>query len=273
MSIGPVVAYRFDRFILNIERGCLQSAGADLELRPKAFVLLLYLVRHAGKLASKDELVSIVWPDVCVSDDSLAQCVREVRHLLGDETQRFIRTVPRRGYIFVAEVSPIGPDDLASMTGAVASAGTRLGRHWLRFAAAGLIIPVLAFGAWAAVGGRSEGPEAGLLLVSGETVIGQRISYPEGEAEVTAAIVVLEPGQESRWHSHQAPLFAYVLEGEFTIDYGSEGVRIFRAGEGLLEATELVHSASNHGSSTARALVVHMGAEGLAPVIEHASGH
>ena len=107
MDAGPVTAYRFDQFVLNLERGCLQRTGVDLGLRPKAFDVLRYLVEHAGKLASKNDLLDSVWPSVIVSDDSLAQCVREIRALIGDDDQRFIRTVPRRGYLFVADVTPI----------------------------------------------------------------------------------------------------------------------------------------------------------------------
>src|SRR5688572_12713165 len=107
MDAGPVTGYRFDQFVLNLQRGCLQKAGIDLGLRPKSFEVLRYLVEHAGKLASKNDLIDAVWPNVIVSDDSLSQCVRDIRALIGDDHQRFIRTMPRRGYIFVANVSPI----------------------------------------------------------------------------------------------------------------------------------------------------------------------
>lgn len=103
--------YRFGEVVLNLDRGCLQKGGADLALRPKAFEVLRYLVEHAGRLASKDELVQAVWPNVIVSDDSLAQCVRDIRKVLNDEGERFIRTVPRRGYMFVAETVPITGSD------------------------------------------------------------------------------------------------------------------------------------------------------------------
>jgi TolB-like protein/DNA-binding winged helix-turn-helix (wHTH) protein/Flp pilus assembly protein TadD len=106
MDAGPVTGYRFDQFLLNLERGCLQKAGVDLGLRPKAFEVLRYLVLRAGKLAAKNDIIDSVWPNVAASDDSLTQCVREIRARLGDDEQRFIKTVPRRGYIFVAEVAP-----------------------------------------------------------------------------------------------------------------------------------------------------------------------
>src|SRR5207248_1129688 len=65
-------------------------------------------------LIPKDELVNAVWPNVIVSDDSLAQCVSELRHALKDPDRRIIKTVPRRGYLFAASVS-IPPDGIATL--------------------------------------------------------------------------------------------------------------------------------------------------------------
>src|SRR5262249_36018813 len=58
-----------------------------------------------GRLVSKEELIQAIWPGVSVTDDSLVQCIRDVRRALGDNLQRFIRTVQRRGYVFAASVS------------------------------------------------------------------------------------------------------------------------------------------------------------------------
>jgi TolB-like protein/DNA-binding winged helix-turn-helix (wHTH) protein len=95
---------RFDRFTLDRARGCLQADGVDVELRPKSFEVLRQLVENAGRLVSKDELARVVWPNVVVTDDSLVQCISDVRKVLCDDGQRFIKTVPRRGYVFVADV-------------------------------------------------------------------------------------------------------------------------------------------------------------------------
>lgn len=102
MTTGRI--YRFDRFLFNLDRGCLQDGQADLELRPKSFEVLRELVENAGRLLSKDHLIQVVWPNVIVSDDSLAHCIRDIRKVLDDGDERFIKTVPRRGYMFVAEV-------------------------------------------------------------------------------------------------------------------------------------------------------------------------
>src|SRR5262249_50319392 len=92
-------------FTLDLTRGCLLGSAGEIELRPKSFELLRYLVENAGRLIPKDELVNAVWPNVIVSDDSLAQCVSELRQALRDPARGIIKTVPRRGYLFAAPVS------------------------------------------------------------------------------------------------------------------------------------------------------------------------
>ena len=107
MSFVSNSGYRFGPFVLNLERMCLQQGGTDLELRPKAFDVLRHLVQQAGRVVTKDELVAAVWPNVIVNDDALAQCVRDIRKALKDDDERYVRTVPRRGYMFVAAVEPL----------------------------------------------------------------------------------------------------------------------------------------------------------------------
>ncbi len=92
----------FDRYVLDLQRGCLLLADEEIALRPKTFEFLHYLVGNPGRLVSKDELLKSVWPTVLVTEDSLVQCVTELRRALHDPEQRLIRTVPRRGYRFEA---------------------------------------------------------------------------------------------------------------------------------------------------------------------------
>ena len=92
----------FDRFELDLMRGCARIAGCDVELRPKAFHLLCHLAENAGRLVSKQELHDAVWGNVAVSDDALVQCIRELRLKLGDADRTLIQTVPRRGYLLDA---------------------------------------------------------------------------------------------------------------------------------------------------------------------------
>jgi len=132
-------SYCFEAYTLDLRRGCLRKVDREIDLRPKSFEVLRHLVENAGRLVSKDELVKIVWPNVIVTDESLTQCVSEVRRALGDAEQRLIKTVPRRGYLFAASVSsyPAGRavfnaptvDDSAQAKGEVDLITQNLGRQ------------------------------------------------------------------------------------------------------------------------------------------------
>jgi eukaryotic-like serine/threonine-protein kinase len=100
--------HSFGEFTLDLTRGCLRRGVQEIKLRPKPFEALKYLVENPGRLVSKAELIETIWPDTAVTDDSLVQCLMEVRRALGDEAQQIIKTVPRRGYIFDREVSENG---------------------------------------------------------------------------------------------------------------------------------------------------------------------
>ena len=105
--MDPVVqrVLRFDRFALDLTRGCLRTGDQDINLPPKAFEVLRHLAQHAGRLVPKEELLEAAWPNVVVSDGSLVQCIRELRQKLGDDKHRLIKTVSRRGYRLDAAIS------------------------------------------------------------------------------------------------------------------------------------------------------------------------
>jgi TolB-like protein/DNA-binding winged helix-turn-helix (wHTH) protein/Tfp pilus assembly protein PilF len=100
----------FDGFTLDLTRGCLLRGTQEIKLQPKPFGALAYLINNPGRLIEKAELIQVLWPDTAVTDDSLVQCIGDVRRALGDEAQQIIRTVTRRGYIFDRPVttSPTG---------------------------------------------------------------------------------------------------------------------------------------------------------------------
>jgi len=99
--------YEFGGFRLDAAKGCVLKGADEIKLRPKLYKALLYLLENAGRLVTKQELITAIWPDTFVTDDSLVQCVLELRRALGDREQKLIRTVPRRGYIFTASVVQI----------------------------------------------------------------------------------------------------------------------------------------------------------------------
>ena len=96
--------YEFGEFTLDVARGCVLKAGEEIKLRPKVYETLKYFVEHPGRLIGKQELMKAVWPDAFVTDDSLVQCTLELRRALDDRAQKILKTVPRRGYLFTAEV-------------------------------------------------------------------------------------------------------------------------------------------------------------------------
>jgi TolB-like protein/cytochrome c-type biogenesis protein CcmH/NrfG len=98
-------AIRFDRFALDVSRGSLASEVGEIWLRPKSFAVLRYLVENAGRLIAKDEIFTALWPNAIVTDDSLVQCISEIRQVLHDDGQRLIKTLPRRGYLFDAAIT------------------------------------------------------------------------------------------------------------------------------------------------------------------------
>src|SRR5262245_52574562 len=101
----------FDRFAMDLAAACLRAGDTEIELRPKSFAVLRYLVQNPGRLVTKQELLDAVWPDVTVSDEAIAQCIWELRQKLGDRDHRLIKTVARRGYLLGASVSagPLQP--------------------------------------------------------------------------------------------------------------------------------------------------------------------
>jgi DNA-binding winged helix-turn-helix (wHTH) protein len=111
--------FKFEGFTLDLKRGCLRGAGGEIELRPKSFEVLRYLVEDAGRLVPRDELIKAVWPNLVVTDESLTRCVSDVRLALGDRSQQIIRTVPRRGYLLAvptleAEADATSSDPVAA---------------------------------------------------------------------------------------------------------------------------------------------------------------
>jgi pimeloyl-ACP methyl ester carboxylesterase/DNA-binding winged helix-turn-helix (wHTH) protein len=99
---GPKLL-RFGEFALDLQRCVLRRGDAPIELRPKAFDVLRYLIENRDRVIGKDELIHAVWLGQAVTDDALVQCVRSVRQALSDKDHRIIRTIPRRGYLFSME--------------------------------------------------------------------------------------------------------------------------------------------------------------------------
>jgi adenylate cyclase len=107
-TASVTAAYRFEGFVLDLARGTLLArSGAEIPLRRKTFQLLRLLVENAGQLLDRDTIYQEIWPGLAVSDDSISQCIHEIRRGLGDNSHRIVRTVPGRGYRIVAGITRV----------------------------------------------------------------------------------------------------------------------------------------------------------------------
>lgn len=104
--------YEFGSFRLNAAERLLQRDGTAISLTPKAFDLLLVLIAQPGHLLTKEVLIQAIWPDAIVEETNLAWNISHLRKALGDgeNGERYIETVPRRGYRFISSVRAVSPE-------------------------------------------------------------------------------------------------------------------------------------------------------------------
>src|SRR6266550_3217886 len=123
MSNNPQTAYEFGQFTLFPAEKQLLCEGKAVALAPKVFDTLVLLVENQGRLIQKEELLQALWPDSFVEEVALAHNISQLRKALKDTTEqpRFIETVPKRGYRFIAAVRHGGT--LAAQVAAPAPGG------------------------------------------------------------------------------------------------------------------------------------------------------
>src|SRR4029453_19292581 len=149
----------FLSFRLDEVNQCLWKGQRRIALMPKPFAVLSYLVNHAGRLVTHDELLNAIWPDTYVQPEVLRRYVLEIRRVLGDSADhpRFVETVTKRGYRFVARVDDV-ISDLRYQD--IANAASIVGRQ--------SALSTLEFHLSKAVRGQRQ-----LVFVSGEPGIGK----------------------------------------------------------------------------------------------------
>lgn len=110
--------YEFGPFRLDPERYLLLRDGNTIQLSPKAFEILLFLVTHRGEVLKKDVIIEAIWPDTFVEESNLAQNIFLLRKALGEEKNehRYIVTLPGVGYRFVAAVNEVASIEAAATT-------------------------------------------------------------------------------------------------------------------------------------------------------------
>src|SRR5688500_1175444 len=113
--------FQFGDITVDIREFRVRRGDDPLILTPRAFDVLVVLLKNAGRVVEKQEIFDSVWKDTFVTDNALVKIVKELRNALGDsaETPHLIETVPKRGYRFIAEVTqnsvetdPRSPEDV-----------------------------------------------------------------------------------------------------------------------------------------------------------------
>ena len=126
--IDPPETIRFGDFELEVPARRLRRSGEEVLLQPKIFDTLVFLVQHADRVVSKDELMSEIWAGTAVTDNAIARVISALRKALDDKEKpaQFIRAVPRVGYQFIA---PILRHDAIENDRALAVLLAGVGRH------------------------------------------------------------------------------------------------------------------------------------------------
>jgi DNA-binding winged helix-turn-helix (wHTH) protein/Flp pilus assembly protein TadD len=98
--------YFFDDVVVDRDNFCLRKLDQERTLTPRAFDVLVYLIEHRGRVVEKQELFEQIWKESFVTDYALARAIKEIRQALGDDAgaPRYIETVHKRGYRFIAEL-------------------------------------------------------------------------------------------------------------------------------------------------------------------------
>lgn len=177
-------SFRFDRFRLDPADRRLTRDGAPVELNARYLDALALLVREQGKLVSKERFLEEVWRGVPVTDEALTQCVRTLRRQLGDDTAspRFIETVPKHGYRFIAPVEPAGdePEPTTPPVLTPAPQAAAVSGRWPR---------MLRLGSAGTVGGGVAGASVGLFY--GFAAAAQQAGAGMGAVSVLLVLVCL----------------------------------------------------------------------------------
>lgn len=164
---GPA-PFRFGDFELDLPRRELRRNGTPVELQPRVFSLLAYLVEQRDRAVSKDELQDQVWTGLVVTEASLTRAVMKLRQAVGDDagTQSVIKTVHGHGYRFVADIKGGGPAPLAVTTPDVRRQPARV---WIPLTIGGLLVGAVAMGILSLIPRDVSGTRVAVLPVTDST--------------------------------------------------------------------------------------------------------
>ena len=208
----------FPPFRLDTVNECLWRNRDDAEerirLTPKAFAVLRFLVEHAGRLVTEEELLAHVWPKVYVQPEAIKSQIHEIRKILGDDPKnpRFIETSARRGYQFIAPVA-----DATAPRAAVELPASRLVGRGTQLEALKSCLE------------RTQANRRQIVFITGETGIGKTTLADEcmRRTAVEFSDVRIARGQCLEGHGSKEPYYP-VLEAIGQLCRGSDGAKLVR---------------------------------------------
>jgi len=191
--MASTTAFRFGPFVLSPATLRLQSPRGSAALSPRATDLLLMFVEQPARLFTKDEIFQVLWPDVAVTDNALTQVISEIRRALGDTpgSARYVQTMARRGYRFVAPVTRVAATGLERATPRSVSPARSIPRPGTRTISVPDFLNVSRDRplAWLSTG-IAEAVANGLRAVA-ELVVIERSAVGRGPVEVVSDLVVV----------------------------------------------------------------------------------
>jgi adenylate cyclase len=207
--------------------------GTEIPLRAQSFAVLRELASQKGQLVEKDALVEAVWKGVAVTDDSLVQCIGEIRRALDDEHHIILRTVPRRGYRLTLPQTP-----------AKIPRRPRDRRLWAALAGAAMLLLVCAIAFWPKPDQTARPPHLAVLPFADQSAGGGLDYLGNGVAEDIISMLVRSPDvvvimRSSSFEYRGQPADLRSIGAELGVDYLVEG-SVRREGDRLRIIAQLI---------------------------------
>ena len=208
----------FGDFVIDTQAAQLLRQDRAVELRPKSFEMLCLLAQNAERVLSRDELAAAVWRGRVATDESIAQCISDIRRALGDADQRVLQTVPRRGYVLKVPMHQAPSKGAVARPAAVGTAAAATERPSV------VVLPFASLGEGARLDllarGLSEDITTGLARYAQLFVIGREsaVAFSAGAGDARsigrAAGVRFVFQGSLRWNAGQARITAKLVQAE-----------------------------------------------------------
>lgn len=221
-SPDALSAYEFDDIRVDLRLLAVAKAGAPVDLEPKTFEVLRYLIEHRDRLVTKDELLETVWSGVFVTPNVLTRAVAQLRKAIGDEAHdsKYIETVAKRGYRFIATIKAADTAVSPAAVDVPAASRDRADRNPGRFGiwiGAFVAVPVLVF-AWTFMERKPSAPRS-LPSVQRVTTSGDVIDAVISRDGKYVAYVRSSGGKQSLWIRQTSGASAVQLVADAEVGY------------------------------------------------------